>query len=351
MKDKKRLVQIAGNVQEALTSLRHGCYLELLRQLASLTDRFGELTTDSRKMGKSLVHGWFSTAGRCCTRTSRLLTEISRSISQVQKLTEGPQKEAPKLSMLVEELKALQEEFGNIGYDKGTNTISVETDPITLEYIALGPFSIQLELDKFRGLHTDRPYRVVALDPNPAATDDSVTHPHISGERVCEGDGAAAIRACLEQGRLSDFFTMVRSILTTYNQDSPYVALDSWDGTPCYDCGYSMNSHDTYYCHNCDHDFCSDCSTYCRHCDQTVCICCCGLCSYCEEYACTNCMSECSDCEEMYCQSCLEDDLCPTCKEEKEKTNEEQEAQITTVNKDAHTSQPQAENAEVKLAS
>ena len=351
MKDKKRLVQIAGNMQEALTSLRHGCYLELLRQLATLTGRFGELTTDSRKMGKSLVHGWFSVAGRCCSRTGRLLTEISRSISQVQKLTEGPQKETPKLSMLVEELEAVQDEFGNIGYDKGTNTISVVTDPITLEYVALGAFSIQLELDKFREMHKDRPYHVVALNPNPAASDDSVTHPHISGERVCEGDGAAAIRACLEQGRLSDFFTMVRSILTTYNQDSTYVALESWDGTPCYDCGYSMSSDGVYYCYSCEHDFCDECSTYCRQCDQTACICCCALCSYCDEYACTNCISECSECEEVYCHSCLEDSLCPTCKEEKEKTNEQQETQITRVSQDANTRQPQAENAEIKLAS
>ncbi|MHC4356850.1 MAG: hypothetical protein ACYS0H_29475, partial [Planctomycetota bacterium] len=220
-----------------------------------------------------------------------------------------------------------------------------------LEYVTLGPFSIQLELDKFRELHKDHPYHVVALNPNPAATDDSVTHPHVSGERVCEGDGAAAIRACLEQGRLCDFFTMVRSILTTYNPDSPYVALDNWDGAPCYDCGYAMNSEDTYYCYNCERDFCAECSTYCRQCEQTACICCCGQCSYCEEYACTNCISECSECEEIYCQSCLEDGICPTCKEEKEKTNEEQETQITRVNKDANTSKPQAENAEVKLAS
>ncbi|MHC4495173.1 MAG: hypothetical protein ACYSYM_05045 [Planctomycetota bacterium] len=349
MKDKKRLVQIAGRVQEALISLRHGCYLELLRQLASFTGQFGELTTESRKMGKSLVHGWFSIASRCCIRTGRLLNEISRSISHVQKLTEDPRMKIPELSMLVDELKALHEEFGNMGLDKATNTISVVTESITLEHVALGPFSIQLELDKFRGLHKDRPYHVVALSPNPAATDETVTHPHVSGEKVCEGDGAAAIRTCLEQGRLSDFFTMVRSILTTYNPDSPYVS--NWDGAPCYDCGYSMNSEDTYYCCNCEHDFCAECSTYCRRCDQTACMCCSGQCSYCEEFACKNCISECSECEEIYCQSCLENGMCPTCKEEMENDNEEQETQITTVSQNTSTSQPQTENAEVKLAS
>lgn len=351
MKDKKRLVQIAGRVQEALTSLRHTCYLELLRQLTSFTGQLGELTTESRKMGKSLTHGWFSIAGRCCSRTGRLLNEVSSSISQVQKLIEGPQMKTPELSMLVEELKALQDEFGNMGFDKGTNTISVVTESITLEHVALGAFSIQLELDKFHELHKERPYHVVALNPNPAATDETVTHPHISGERVCEGDGTAAIRACLEQGRLTDFFTMVRSILTTYNPDSPYVALDDWDGTPCYDCGYTMNSDDTYYCHNCEHGFCDQCSSYCRICEETICLGCSGHCPHCEEPRCNECISRCTKCEELCCEDCLEDDLCPTCKEEMENDNEEQETQITRISQDTNKSKPQAENAEAKLAS
>jgi hypothetical protein len=257
----------------------------------------------------------------------------------------------PELSMLVEELKALQDEFGDIGFDKSTNTISVVTESITLEDVVLGAFSIQLELDNFRELHKERPYHVVALDPNPAATDDTVTHPHVRDERVCEGDGTAAIGVCLEQGRLTDFFTMVRSILTTYNPDSPYVALDSWDGTSCYDCGYTMSSDDAHYCSICKHDYCADCSTYCEQCRETACMCCSTQCLCCEDFVCDYCIGKCPECEDPYCQSCLEDDLCPNCKEEKEKTNEEQETQITRVNKDANTSKPQTENAEIKLAS
>ena len=60
---------------------------------------------------------------------------------------------------------------------------------------------------------------------------------------------------------------------------------------------------------------------------------------------------KCTECEEIYCQSCLEDGICPTCKEEMENENEEQETQITRVNKNENTSKPQTENAEVKLAS
>jgi len=109
------------------------------------------------------------------------------------------------------------------------------TEPITLEDVYLGPFRIQLELNKdirlssveaLSELYQGGAYHVIALEPNLAATDASVNHPHVSNERLCEGDGYAPIRAALEQGRLCDFFTLVRSILNTYSPDSPYVRLD-----------------------------------------------------------------------------------------------------------------------------
>jgi len=83
----------------------------------------------------------------------------------------------------------------------------------------LGPFRIALYLDSLRELYQRTPYFVTAIDPHPAATDNAVTHPHVSNDVVCEGDGAAAIRAALEIGRFTDFFAMVRCILTTYNPD------------------------------------------------------------------------------------------------------------------------------------
>ena len=56
-------------------------------------------------------------------------------------------------------------------------------------------------------------YRVVALDPHPAGSDESVTHPHVRDEQLCAGDAAAAIRSALAGGRICDFFLLVRSVL------------------------------------------------------------------------------------------------------------------------------------------
>ena len=195
-------------------------------------------------------------------------------------------------------------------------------------------------------LYSSSPYRVIALEPNPAATDSSITHPHVNAEKLCEGEGSAAIRAAIEEGRICDFFTLVRSILNTYSADSPYVPLADWDGTSCYDCGYTVSSEDRYYCYRCEHDYCSDCSSYCHKCEETVCLGCGGQCSGCEEFLCLNCVSKCQECEGMFCESCLEDGMCENCREELENEDEQEEKEINE-----YKATDQKQTPEVKLAS
>ena len=339
---------MANRIQEALMALKHVRYLDLTRQLASLTGQLQQLTTESRKMGTSIAKGWLSAAQTGCEKVSRLLGEVEYCVPRIRPLAEKPLKETPTLSTLIEELDALEEKFGEIEFDTAKNTLSVITEPITLEDINLGRFKVQLELNKLDHLYYSSPYFVIALEPNPAATNDSVTHPHVSDEKLCEGDGCAAIRAALEEGRICDFFVLVRSILNTYSADSPYVRLDDWEGSACYDCGRTMSSEDTYYCEHCEHDYCGECSTYCRRCEETVCLGCSGQCSYCQEMLCRNCVSKCEECGELFCESCLKDDLCPNCTEEQEQEDEREE---TTINEPENRSQPQAEATDVKLAS
>ena len=114
-------------------------------------------------------------------------------------------------------------------------------EPITLEDVYLGEFEIRLDVFRLSELSSRIPYTVIALHPHPASSSDDVTHPHVSGRHLCEGDGSAAIRAALSHGRLFDFFSMVLGVLRTYNSDSPYVRLEDWNGVSCYDCGREMN--------------------------------------------------------------------------------------------------------------
>ena len=351
MEDKKNLIRMAYKVQEALIMLKQSRYLEMMRQLTTFTGQLEELTAQSKKMGISLLNGWFSAAERCCKSVNRLLGDIPHSVSKLRQLTNAPPKELPKLSTLFDELNQVQQEFGSLEIDNAKSTISVITESITLDDVYLGPFRIQLELQKFNELYTSSPYHVIALSPNPAATDETVTHPHVSNEILCEGDGSVSIRAALEQGRLSDFFTMVKSILTTYNPDSPYVALIDWSGEACYDCGYVMSRDDIYFCSLCQRDYCSECSTYCRCCDEGCCVGCAEQCSYCEDQVCMNCMQECAKCNSACCSSCLEDNVCPNCKEEMENNNDDQECKISEAKQNGNPGQPETSETQIKLAS
>lgn len=348
MEDRNRFVQIASRVMDGLAPLRHDRYLELVKRLVKTTNTLQQLSTQTRKMSVALQHHWLAAADRCRTSASHLLNDVSYAISKAQQLNETPRKKAPTLALLVEELKQLQDEFGDIEFENKENTLSVITESITLEDVPLGPFRIQLELNKLSRLYQESPYCLIALNPNPAATDEAITHPHVTSEKLCEGDGAAAIRASLEEGRLCDFFTMVKSILTTYNSESPYIALHDWEGSSCYDCGCTTSAEDTYYCYHCVHDYCSDCSTYCRHCEETVCLGCSGQCAYCEEFVCAKCVSGCKECGELVCLSCLEEDICPNCNQEKENDNEQQE---TKINERENTCQPQTHTTEIRVAS
>jgi len=348
MEDRKKLARMANGIRENLMQLKLGRYMELNRQLTNITGQLQRLTTESRKMAASVKRGWLSAAQKCCRNVDNLLGEVGYTLPKVRPLTERPQKEILTLQLLVNELDALENEFGGIEFDASKNTISVVTESITLEDVYLGPFKIQLELNKLDQLYNISPYIVIALEPNPASTDDGVTHPHVNSNKLCEGDGSASIKAAIEDGRICDFFTIVRSILNTYSPDSPYVPLDDWDGTTCYDCGRTVNSDDIYYCDHCEHDYCDECSTYCRDCEETVCLGCSGQCSYCEEMLCRSCVSECEECGELFCQSCLENELCPNCREEQEKENEQQETEIKECE---NTNRPQTETTEAKLAS
>ena len=128
------------------------------------------------------------------------------------------------------DLVALQQEDFKIEIDLKVRQLRVRTEPIELDSIPLGRFEICLEWqqlpDPFEA------YRIVALDPNPAASDDTVTHPHLRDERLCEGDGRAGIRSALAEGRLYDFFVIVDRLLHTYARGQAFVELSQWSGMP-----------------------------------------------------------------------------------------------------------------------
>jgi hypothetical protein len=291
--------------------------------IAVRVEEFAELTkclrSDHRRWSTCQDRGW-STAAR---QQAEKLTTLSRDILNTShvlldlasRVAAPPQSTAPTLREILGELRQLDSEFDQIEFDAKNRTITARTEPITLDNRYLGPFEIVLKIPDPAHVGSRMHYKVVATDPHPASTNEHVTHPHVRDEELCEGDAAAPIRQSLANGRVCDFFCLVRSVLGNYNAGSPYVALDDWDGVSCYDCGSSVEQDDLSYCDDCHHDVCSDCGSYCRSCDNSRCLKCLEDCEACGDPTCSRCRSDCAECESSFCNQCLEDSLCPACRE------------------------------------
>jgi hypothetical protein len=234
-----------------------------------------------------------------------------RSITDLAKVQLAPRPRA-SLRDILSDLEALSEEFPEVRWDLREKTLSVVTEPIELKEIELGRFEILLE---YRNLGLTRPYRVIALDPHPAAGESSTTHPHVRDEDLCEGDGRGPIQKALRQGRFSDFFVLIRSVLTTYNKDSAYVPLSRWEGTACPDCGSVVSDDDTVSCEECHSEGCVECSTSCSRCYRCLCAGCQDRCATCSDTFCRGCLVSCPGCSDDYCASCLENGRCEDCQE------------------------------------
>ncbi|REJ88275.1 MAG: hypothetical protein DWQ35_20050 [Planctomycetota bacterium] len=228
------------------------------------------------------------------------------------------------------DLLALQDEFEEVSFDVRGKMISVTTEPIKLEGVDLGRFEICLDWTAI-GPDRSRRYRVIALDPNPAASNESVTHPHVQDEVVCEGEGHQSIRTALQQGRLLDFFLIVVGLLRTYNSGSPYISLSEWHGVECSDCGTVVCDDDRWTCEKCESPVCGECYVNCPVCDGIYCAACVTRCEGCDLDICSSCIAECARCRADRCPDCLEEnERCRDCHEREAEEASEYEKGCTT---------------------
>lgn len=335
MKKYKNKIKLVNMLLAALCELKKARLQHLKDKLEEFSNKCTEAAKDSHIFYAAVDKGWFRAAEKIKTRVNRNLSDFSYKLQQFKNLSDSGETKLPKPSVIFADLIQVEDEFGELNFDLKAKTVSVTTDPITLDDITFGSFEIRLFVDQMSKLYSESPYKIIALEPNPAATDENVTHPHVSSEKLCEGDGCVAIRKAIEQGRICDLFTMVTNILQTYNPDSPYVALSDWDGVSCYDCGYTVSNDECYYCEYCEREYCSQCSTYCQICDTTLCLGCSFECPDCEQPVCRGCTATCIECEETVCKDCVtEEGLCKQCEEQrKEDSNEEQKEKSTEVSK------------------
>jgi len=316
MKKQKNLIRLSNLLLDSLNELKKARLQQIQTMMDDFNVKCSEATKDSNLFRTAVEKGWLIGADDIRSKISRNINDFSYHLQRFKEFINADETSLPNFSDIYAELLQMEQEFGDVKFDLEGKFLSVTTDPITLEGIPLGPFEVSLPINRISKLYSDSPYRVIALKPNPASCNESVTHPHVSDEMLCEGEGHVAIRIALEQGRICDFFTMIVNILQTYNPSSPHVALDEWDGISCYDCGCTVDKENAYYCSSCERDFCECCTSYCHSCDETICLGCGTECPDCGELVCESCLIECSQCGSRLCRCCAEEgDLCSECRD------------------------------------
>jgi len=322
--EERKLVRIADRIRRHLLLRQRTRYRYVQGKLGSIVGELQRFEAIRRKLDICESRGWHGAALKVLQQVERACGDMPHLLQGVTQTAQGCKTAVPSTAEVYRELLQAEEEFDELVVSKAGDMVAVETDSIELEGLYLGPFQIQLHLSALAEMRLDNAYDVVALHPQPATRNPVVTHPHVSDERLCAGDATAAINAALAGGRVCDFFLLVRSVLTTYNPDSPYVSIEEWHGRPCYECGYTVNPDETYWCVVCKEEYCGECASYCRVCDETVCLGCLDKCEACEDPVCPSCLTKCPECDRSICKTCLDEVLCP-CHEEEETEDEPQE--------------------------
>ena len=250
------------------------------------------------------------------SRTRVVLTVLTPQLSPPLAVTQRE---------IVNDIRSLRREFDEVTIDLKNHLLTVRTDDIDFDEVCLGAFDIQLQ---WRAARTSFDYHVVAVDPNPAASNSDTTHPHVQNESLCEGEGATAIRRALADGRIYDFFCIVDRILKTYNGGSAYVSLEDWSGIECSDCGRTADADESSYCERCQSELCGDCASTCSGCRDHYCGKCISSCSGCGDDYCGSCLDSCASCDSNFCSHCLNQGKCDDCIDQEQADESDDESEF-----------------------
>jgi hypothetical protein len=209
------------------------------------------------------------------------------------------------------DLRQIDADFGGLTIDWNGKAVCAATKPITLEGTYLGPFARRFFWERLEESVDHYCFDVVALDPQPSAVNEDVTHPHVKNNNICPGDASKLMENALDQGRLADAFCLMRSLLLTYNPRSAYVPLKGWAGTPCHDCNCWVAADGLSCCVGCGNNYCDECLSLCPACRHTRCSGCLEDCAMCRQEFCGNCPTRTTVSRRRCCPACRRS--CPAC--------------------------------------
>lgn len=293
------------------------------RPLTVLDESIRQCERWRRRLELANAKNWTAAANDAADKLRGALDTLrlrsGHAIDDLTRLTKPRLK--PTASSIFQDIEGLRGEFENVTIDPARKQLSVKTSYISFEYVELGSFEICL---RWAFINQSVSYDVLALDPNCPSSNDSVTHPHVQGDSLCEGEGADAIRRALDEGRIYDFFCIVDHVLQNYNPDSAYVQIEVWNGVSCKACGDDVDTDEVVGCCKCETELCLDCSTSCESCVDRFCSECISSCECCGDDICQMCLKSCDDCGDSFCKTCLFEGTCDDCITKQNEASEEQ---------------------------
>jgi hypothetical protein len=314
--NKDPLYRLARRIHRQLQDAAEAAPAERLRRIGVLGEASGAVCQARLRLTLARSRGWDGVAGKLQRQLLERLPRLQLAVQDVLDHRDAPFP-AAALPLLLAELRQLHDEFEQVTIDlddEGEDRIAVTTDPIVLQGLALGPFCIELHLERMVQRSDSSAFRIVALDPNPSERNEFVTHPHVSDYDLCAGDATVPIALALAQGRLCDAFVLVNSVLHTYNPRSAYVPIEEWRAITCPDC-QCTDCESLICCEACGRAACDGCSGTCGVCER----CCCGGCMEYDPVAhqdcCSNCRGRCEQCNRIVVHDDLDEQsgLCPQC--------------------------------------
>ncbi len=308
------LERIAVRIRQSLPDPTSAWLDQMERSLVVISEDRAFIDAVRSRLRKAIERRWFSAARHLLRELPYRLRGLRDEFIRCDDLLGRDPRTRPSLRQIHEDLVQVRNEFGQVSFHAPDQTLAVETDSITLEHVYLGPFRNVIRLDRLANCTVEATIEVVAVDPHPATGNDRVTHPHVSNGRLCAGEATGPLAAALQDGRICDAFLLVRSVLETYNPESPHVALDQWNAEPCRECGRTEGD-DLCFCDGCEQDFCNECTHSCCHCSAPRCSGCLENCVFCDESSCDGCFAACAACRQRCCESCLVEKRCPHCDE------------------------------------
>jgi hypothetical protein len=327
MNRKDPMLKLALQLHQRLVPRQHLPQRERQRQWINVREQAELLLRRLSRCQVAEQRSWSTAASITETAAVDALHQLRHVIDSASPQLEL-RKSPPPIALrdLYQELDQLETEFGSSTLDPKQKVIAVVTDPIELEDVQLGPFRIELHVDRLRFQVNVSVFDLVALQPNPPDCSEYVTHPHVRDRQLCAGDATVPISRALESGRITDAFLAVRAVLETYNESSPYVALVDWHGQPCGDCGSNVIEDDGYSCEQCGQVCCDQCIGRCDICDSSFCRSCLEEDTQSGRSCCRSCRYRCGACHRVVDADSFNQDteLCPECHEEQIQQQEQE---------------------------